>query len=314
MAQCYWKFCHCPENQPCTEHAGFFCSTFSGNTVGGPGSVNDAVTRDAELAIQRLGASADELDRMRDALETKKRELEELKDRLERGVDNPGDFDERRAIGDGFLTARRRLLRVDGELTQTLSDLSVMHGRITSVGAQVSTSLIVPYSSATGYCECYREKLRQLGPIANQTNAIRVNELTPALAQRGVLTNQVTNWLSAGSFQNVGKVIATLMLVGAIAAYVLFSVTAAVFILIIGLLALAIYLLTMLALLVTVQTVIARARRKMLKLELLYYRLQNITTCQRPLALPGGGTAPPPNVVDENAWWLEGTEPPPPGD
>jgi hypothetical protein len=315
MAQCYWRLCECPDNQPCTEHTGFFCSTFDGATVSGPNEVNDNVTRDAEMALVRLRNHSDEIERLRSEIEAKKAGLERMKADIENGIANAQTFAQRRVVADQILAGRQYLLRLEPQINQAIADLASLGGQITSAGSLVGLSTIVPYTSPTGYCACYQEKLRQLAPLPNKSNAIRVNELNPALTQRAAAFAQIAAMGSTGPLSTFGGTLASVALFVAIGVYLTpgIGTTLAAIVALIGLMAFALTLLGQAISIVDANAQIASARQKMVRLDLVYYRLQSINTCQR-AALPkpgtGGGVALPPEVVDENAWWQELIKPP----
>jgi hypothetical protein len=311
MAQCYWKLCHCPDSQPCAEHTGFFCSTFNGATVDEPGDVNDTVTRDAQIAIVALGEDADKIDRLRGELEAKKSSLEQMRDKIQRGLDNDLSFSERSEVAAEILAARDRLAQLDQEIKQIMADEASLSAKTSMAGGLISTYLIVPYSSPGGYCACYDEKRRQLAAIAAKTNAIRNGELADARALQAYAISQATTFITPIAI-NLGKIIGALTVYYAIAAYAIFGIKAAVIVLIVGLIVAAIYVFVILLALLLASAKVARARQKIVQLDLQYYRLQNIGSCQR-LALPPPGTgAPvlPPSFVDENEWWKKLLPPP----
>lgn len=95
MALCYWGLCECPDHEPCAEHAGFGCGFWNGILIQDPAQVEDALTRDAELAIVSLDADKDQVRAMRAQLEQKRADLEREKAQIERGLHGPSSIGQR---------------------------------------------------------------------------------------------------------------------------------------------------------------------------------------------------------------------------
>jgi hypothetical protein len=319
MPLCYWTLCHCPDQRPCVEHTGFHCGLWNGTAVRTPADVNDALTRDAELALVRLDRDSTQLDTLEARLSAERDELEreqrELEDALQRGA-----LGERRATINRLEVAYARLPGIRQDMRGVLADLDSLNARITSAGGLISTFLVVPYTSPTGYCACYDEKRRRLHPLVGQ-RAASAAMLAQPFAQRAAITGQVRSWFTQlPSQSNVMSTLGSVTFFAALFMFLLFGKVAAFFAVMVGLLLIAITLIDMIIALLRLDRQIMSIRRRIVKLDLLYYRVQSISTCQPP-ALPGTGTGvTPPPPIDDNAWWVElnesgnapGTSPSPP--
>ena len=303
MPICYWELCHCPDATPCNEHQGWNCGLWNGQVVQTPQVIRDAITRDAELALIRL----DEDDRTREtlkaALEARAEELDDEAEELTRMRSAAKSIGDRGVVVSRMQQAQRRLEQVDVELRRVIADLDAMNARASKAGDLISTYLIVPYASQTGYCACYDTKRARLDAIASQRDVFGA-QLSVLLAQRGTVVNQVVGLLAGmPSSGNLIQVTGSLALAFAIVAYVLFNLVTAYFVFMAGLIAIVAILASILVGLILIDDAIARVRRRIVKLDLAYYRLQAISTCQKP-ALPAG-TKPVGFLGSENAWLEE---------
>ena len=96
MPNCYWRLCTRPDTQPCPEHTGLACGRWNGQQVTALTQVSDAITRDAELAIQRLDADSSATDAVRQRLEQRKTDLERIKSDLESAINSADTYAKRR--------------------------------------------------------------------------------------------------------------------------------------------------------------------------------------------------------------------------
>jgi hypothetical protein len=318
MPNCHWTLCSCPDQQPCPEHAGWNCGRWTNVLVTSLAQISDAVTRDAEVALvaldqdrSRVESIQRDLERQRDELERERQELEQMF----RAADSVG---ERRVVAGRAQAMYDRLPQLNQQLQQVVTDLATLSSRVTAVGGAISTYLIVPYSSPTGYCTCYDEKRNRLAALAGQRSQ-QMSALRPLLAQRGTLMNQLTPLFGlVPNTANPIRVMGTLTVIAALAAFVLTGWFGGVIIALIGGVILILMLISILIIITGVDQQIMAVRSRIVSVDLQYYRLQAISTCQQPPAggpgvappTPPGVTPPmPPAVVDENAWWTETTRP-----
>lgn len=311
MASCFWSKCTCPDVQPCPEHTGLACGRWGGLQVTAEAQVADAVTRDAELAIIRLDEDQRRLDTVRARMEQRRDELQRERDDLARALESASTFGERRAAARQLEAAYRRAGDVQAELQQVMTDLASISAGAGSAGGLISTYLIVPYTSGTGYCDCYTDKCNRLAALAGQ-RAVQVAALGPLFAQKATLSNQFF-----GAFgqvpnpANVLRVTSSLTFLGVIAAFLLFGIKGALIALIVGGIAIIVILLAILLMLIDIDAQIMRIRQQIVRLDLTCYRQQAISTCIRGASAttraPGGGPG------DDNAWWWESGLVEPPG-
>jgi hypothetical protein len=308
MPSCFWQLCHCPDQQPCLEHAGFFCGRWNGQVV-------DTVTRDAELSIVRLTADSADLDRIRIQLDARRAALEAEAREIERGLNQPGTFDERRALVSKMFGTANRNASLNAEIAQALADLSAINQRAMTAGGLIATHLVVPYTSPAGYCACYAAKQAQLASVIEAANREQANVLTPLVTQLGVLSGQIMTLFSGGNVSRIGLLLGGLKAAAALAAFILIGVKVSFLLSFLALLLFAIFLLYLIVQAVTLQIRIAQSRARIVKLHLAYYRIQEISTCQRALVPPPAAPLLPPSFQLENAWWrrlIEEVGPPAP--
>ncbi len=302
MPICYWNLCHCPDAQPCSEHSGLGCSRWGSQTIQSLSQVSDPITHDAELAAVALDNDQAEANRLRQDLERKKADLEREKNDLEQAFNSADSYSERRAVARRIEGMYDRLAKIQPELQQTIADLNTLNARASVRGALIGTYLIVPYSSASGYCACYTEKQNRLAAIASQ-RAAEVAKLTPLFAQRAAIGQQVLGLFSSlPNPANIFKITGSLTFVAMLIAFIFLGIKAALIALLIGLIVIAIILITMIILLLSIDSQIMAVRQRIVRLDLQYYRLQSISTCVRPAA---GSSTTTGSGADENSWWKE---------
>jgi hypothetical protein len=308
MAACYWGPCHCPDAEPCAEHAGYNCGRWNTIAVQNLSQIQDALTRDAELAITALAADQRRVNDIRRRLERRRDELEREKNDVERALGAASSIGERRVAADRLQRLYDRVPTLHKELLQAVTDLSSINASARLAGSQISLSLIVPYSSPSGYCACYDVKRDRLAAIATQRDRQR-QALTPLLMQRGHVLNQFNNLFSlVPDPNNLLKVFTTIAIGAAILVFILAGALTAQIAFLLGVIAFYVILFMLLAELASVDRQIMAVRQRMVGLDLAYYRLQSISTCQQPPAAPPPpgttplppGTTPPP--AGENAW------------
>ncbi len=293
MPRCYWFQCSCPDTQPCPEHTGVGCSLLGGVLVTSPQGVNDAVTHDADLAVVSMAADSTRLDELHARLETRLQDLERQKREIEDAAATAGGFFERRAVVDRAQRLHDSLLHVDDELRQVVNDLDVLDRTWQWQANAVGILLNRPYFDPAGYCSCYGRKVQRLSTLdamlaGEQT---RINQLMGELNYwQAQLTPGFTNFTQAKAMIALfGLLMFSLGVLG----WVLFgTANAAALGALIGLVIFAIALYALVIHVVAVRAALVASRRRLLTLYLLYYRIQQIPTCQHPPLTAGG-----------DSWW-----------
>jgi multidrug efflux pump subunit AcrA (membrane-fusion protein) len=279
MPQCFWQLCTCPDTQPCPEHKGLECSILNGRLITKPEDVNDALTAEAELSLVAMDADDTRLRQLTTQLETRKRDLEREKQDIERMLRNASGYSERKAAVARAKDLDARLSNLDSELRAILDELDVLERRWKWAVNRVSSRLILPYADPNGYCACYTRKVNRLSAVASmfareqaiiaavtaEMNAIRVQ------LQIGFL--QFTNLKLANTLA-ASLTILMFLLTG--------SLLTAILTLLVGLAAISIGLFILMLHKMTLTARSLAAQRRLLKLFLLYYRLQQIPTCRPP--------------------------------
>jgi hypothetical protein len=304
MPNCYWRLCTCPDTQPCPEHTGLACGKWNGLHVTALTQVSDAITRDAELAIQRLNSDSTEADAIRQRLEQRKRDLERIKADLDTAINTANSFSERRQAARMLQDAYRRIGETQQEIGQVQTDLDSINARASNAGWRVTLALIVPYTSASGYCACYTTKQNWLAAIASQ-RATLTPQVTALSVQRTAVANRViVMWGRLPMLSDIMKGLGTLTTIAAIAAYMIFGWKIALIAVVIGLLLIAILVVTTCIQLAQVSAQLLAVRQQIVKADLRYYRQQSISTCRTPPKVIGDGPRSDPDD-DENAWFVD---------
>ena len=295
MASCYWGLCKCPDHEPCTQHTGFNCGNWQGMPIQSLNQINNAVTRDAELALVSLDDDRNLLRDKRNQLEQQRNDIENERNGINTGL-NGTSFTARRRTAQQIERAYRRVARLDTEMRQVVSDLDSINARGGSAGALIASLLIVPYTSALGYCSCYDAKRDRLNVIAAQTGH-QQRKIAQLFLRRAGIRREIFNSLSLLPASNtVLRMLGTITFIAVVITFILFGIATAGYTLIAGLLLIALLVFTTLFNLIDIDDQIMAARQKVVRLNLAYYRMQSITTCQR---------TPLPEREDENAWYYE---------
>ena len=301
MALCYWGLCKCPDHQPCAQHAGFGCGFWNGLFIQDPAQVNDALTRDAELAIAALDADKSEVRATRAQLEQQRDDLEREQAQLKRGMSGPSSIAERRRTATQIKQTYARLGQIRDQSRQVMTDLDSINARSSSAGAALAMSLIIPYTSAAGYCTCYDTKRSRLAAIATEI-ARQQTQLTPLYARKNAIRQQVFGTVSAlPTRPTVLRMLGSITFFVAIVAFILFNAAVAAVAVILGLLLIAFVVYDLLFDLIDINAQILSLRQNIVRLNLSYYRIQSIATCRAvPLEESEDGT-----WYDENRWYRQ---------
>ena len=213
------------------------------------------------------------------------------RDVIAQGLTPGSSMGERAAATRQFRASYARLAAVEQEISSKMDDLEALDVRSSQAGAVLSLELIVPYTSPYGYCSCYHTKCKQLAAIDSQATRYR-SELNPLFQQQGQIRSDIFAWFSTfPNFRNRFKLVGGITLFFALLGFIIWGTNAGLLILFLGLLALLIMVFTALIRLIRVQDQMAAIRQKIVRLDLAYYRLQAISTCQRWLPLPEGEPA-----------------------
>ncbi len=271
MPICFWKLCHCPDQQPCVEHVGIGCSILNGRAIAVETDVDDPVTRAAEVAIAQLERDRQRVDEIRRRLEDRKAQLERERQELEQQAAAADSRRDRRAVVEKERELARRHEHLSDELVALTDEIDALGNSAMTAMATVSGALKIPYSDPTGYCACYDDKLRQLSALAAQIMA----ELA-TLAAAMVAYNAAR----AAAIPKL-RVTFTIALLVFLLMFIFLSLGAAL--VVGGFLALMFTAITVVGL--AFQMAVRRAamlqsRLRLLKLRLSYYRIQQIPTCQ----------------------------------
>lgn len=315
MALCYWGLCTCPDHEPCAQHAGFGCGFWNGIPIQDPTQVDDALTRDAELAIVSLDADKDEVRTMRAQLEQKRADLERERAQIESVLHGPSSMSQRRQTARQIERAYGRIGQIRAEARQTMTDLDSINARSSSAGAMIAMSLIIPYTSASGYCACYDTKRGRLAAIASEI-ARQQAMLTPLLTRKNAIRQQIFGTFSAlPTRPTILRMLGSITFFVAVVAFILFNAATAAIAAILGLLLIAFVVYDMLFDLIDINAQILVIRQNIVRLNLAYYRMQSIATCR---AVPLEENEDDDTWYDENRWYREAvpeyTTPPEPED
>ena len=314
MPNCIWGPCTCPDTtpagQPCPEHSGVLCSTFTGVLITDPRQVNDGFTAQVEDAIRILRRDEDYFRDLRRRIEEKRRLAEEERRQLQDLADAAEDEEERRVL---VRTAEEIVERYEAErdlLQSFVDEVDVRLDQQEPFLLFAYGALMIPYNDPTGYCACYTTKLARLNAINTQitTVGLRLNQLRTSLPtlRKDLLASLLSLTFPVFTGTAYGIKLLIFLLLGAPAPGLFLPIAAAVTLL----LAFAV-ILYMFHRYVTTATSITTLRIRLLGLILSYYRLQQIRTCVQATssATPGEGDNGDDANGDSNG--PHGEEPPP---
>ena len=286
MATCLWGLCTCPTLMPCVEHQGIWCSRFFGRAVLRLADVQDATVTRALEALRDLQREADETDEKVRQAETRKRNWERRQAAFEQRYETVDDSQAADLDADG------QSIATDGSAEVVEAELQVRDAQQAvrdpeGAAAFLAPLLHIPYHDPGGRCPCYRRKLAQVAIVQNRINAAqldvlqRTNHLRTQIRQARLLVATVSLAIAG-----LGGLVALLGVVAFKAALLI-------------LLLVAIALLAQIILLLTARAALTRARTRLLRARLVYYRLQHVSTCMLPF--PGWDQTEPPGTGDGDA-------------
>ena len=117
-----------------------------------------------------------------------------------------------------------RIGQIRAEAQQTMSDLDSINARSSSAGAMIAMSLIIPYTSASGYCACYDTKRGRLAAIASEI-ARQQARLTPLLMRKNAIRQEVFGTFSSlPTRPTVLRMLLSIAFAVAIIAFIFFNV------------------------------------------------------------------------------------------
>jgi len=282
MATCYWQLCDCPTVQPCTEHAGLHCSILNGKAVSDPTQINDAVTLALDARIKELDGDAKKLAEIKARIEAYKARLEKDKADIERAMDAATNRSERSAAVDQAKQANDRADETAQEILKIAQELNTLSTpwMLTAMGA--SGRLITPFIDTTGYCSCYARKQQALAAVAAEI-----------ASQRAIY---VANWTAYSSFRttmiNYYRYVLGGLVAIEIGIWIWFGIGKAA--LVATLVFEIVIVIALVAAIAYVEVLLSRmneATRQIALLTELYYRVQQIPTCQKP-----------PNTQNDETW------------
>jgi hypothetical protein len=276
MAICYWQLCHCPDAMPCGEHDGVQCSMAGGTTVSSESQINDSITRALEAALLMMEGDQVEISSAKATYETQKTLLETEKSEIERDIKAAKDRRERRAVMERAEKTNARMKKLADEIQTLMDKLDAMTARWQTAIATGSNRLILPYSDASGYCACYNRKTQRLAVIATQI-ATEQAKFGAALMQYTAIRASITSYLT--DVRNWRGGILTLIIV---AAWIYLGMSqAAINTIGVGLIILALALFALLIHGINLVSQMDAAEKRLAGLVLMYYRLQQISTCKK---------------------------------
>jgi len=205
---------------------------------------------------------------------------------LEAAFDGAQTISQRRAAIQKGKQAYSTAADVNQEIIAVTQKISALTTGWQSAFSVMSTRLIQPYSDPTGFCDCYNSKIKQLASINGQINTA----MTAYNADRAELAIYQTNIV------NIVKTPGTIVAGLGIWAYIIFGVGAALLkALFVILLFVAILVYALLIRILFIVKRMARLSRQIQGFQLIYYRVQNIGTCQKFIGDP---------LWFGEGWWL----------
>jgi hypothetical protein len=268
---------------PCVEHQGIWCSRFFGRPVLRLADVQDPTVARALAALRDLQTEAQQTDAKRVQVEARKRSWESRKDAFDQRYQNVGDADAADLEADHRSIATDAASEVTGAELEVRDALQAVDDPEGGAGF-LAPLLHIPYHDPTGRCPCYRRKLRRLAVVQVRINDARLDVLQRANHLRAQIRQ--TRLLVATVSLALAGLAGLLALLGPVG----FKAALVIVLLIV------IALLAQLIMLLLARAALTRARVRLLRARLLYYRLQHVSTCMRPF--PGWDQADPPGTED----------------
>jgi hypothetical protein len=268
---------------PCPEHAGIWCSRFFGRPVLRLTDAQDATVARALAMLQGFEREAEELAAKAREVEARKQRWEARKDAFEQRYQNVDDTQAADLEADGQRIRADATIEVAGadvEVGNVLQAIADPEGD----AAFLAPFLQIPYHDPGGRCPCYRRKIRQLIVVQDRINSAQGLVFDRATRLKAV-ADQTRLFVAAISTALAG--IAALTALLGVAA---FKATLVILLLII------IVMLAMIIALMLARRALTQARIRLLKARLVYYRLQNVSTCVLPF--PGWDQTEPPGDGD----------------
>ncbi len=276
MPACYWQLCHCPDVDPCSEHDGVECSMAGGTTVTAESQINDAITSALEAALLMMDRDQIEIDAAKTTLEVQKTLLETEKIEIDRDIKAAKNRTERRAVLERAEKTNERIKKLADEIQSVTDKLDAMATRWQTAIATGTNRLVLPYADTTGYCECYNRKKQRLAVIAAQI-ATEQAKFAAAMMQYNATRASIMSYLT--DVRNWRGGILTLIIV---AAWIYLGMSqAAINTIGIGLIILALALYAVLIYAINLVSQMDAAEKRLTALVLMYYRLQQISTCKK---------------------------------
>lgn len=293
MALCYWKVCDCPDATPCAQHSGVACGTHDGHQIDKAEQVGDAVTHRAELALMKMEDDKARVNQIAARLEARRDELQRVQADIEQRLRAADSYAKRRDAIAFAKQKNKEYADLDRELKAVLSDLDMLENSWRWEGNVLASRLVVPYVDPSAYCSCYDVKKQRLAVI-NGLCAPHLAEIGLCLAEIAKIRTELQpgftqfNTLKKGFSVVAAATILVFLITG--------TVAAATWALLVGLIAVAILLIIAHVRLADLRRRILLAQIQIMKLNLHYYRTQQIATC---LPAKAGATAP------GGDWWDE---------
>jgi len=280
---CYWNLCDCPTpppDAPCTEHRGLDCSIWHGQIVTTETQINDSLTAELQTAIAEADADIAQLDIYQSRAEQLKADAEREQRDAENAVNGANSYSARKqAVAEVEEGVNRSKARRD-EFRQLTDDTSGIGEKYVPAIDRGFNRLLIPYSDPNGYCACYQRKVNRLATLAtriatDQTTLTSLQTTTLPTAKSRVLASLLTLVFPVftGLFLGVQLLLAYLGLIS-LGTLVPIAAALALFAAMVIIAASVLYLLY-----VTRQ--IVNTRKRLLQLILMYYRIQQISTCRK---------------------------------
>lgn len=287
MATCFWQRCTCPTFMPCQEHQGIWCGRFRGRVVGDLSEIRNDLVDAAFAVIRSLESRAGDADASAVAAEALQRDWERRRAELEQRYPDPDQADPVTLRGEIDALSREANAQADA-LQREIDGIAELTRNPERDIAFLTPNLLIPFHDADGYCDCYAGKLAKLAAAAGH------------LERAELALGQATRDLD-GQFSEVWRAGVAYLLAGTgfVALIGLGLPPGTLFLALLLVLAVLIALIIHWVRLHRLRAAFFRAQAVVLQARLLYYRLQHVSTCQRPF--DGWQTAQPPPKEERTA-------------
>jgi hypothetical protein len=280
---CYWKLCNCPTpplNKACSQHGGFSCSLWQNQTISTETQITDTLTRELTTAIADADKDAAQLEIFQTRATQMQADIQRDNQKINEEINNADSYSSRKQAEAATEKAVDDAKKRRDEYRQMVDDSSGIVEKTVLAIDRGFYRLIIPYSNSSGYCACYQRKVKRLAGLASKITTEQTNLNTLQNFTWPTAKNRMVVALGSLVFPAFVGVVMGIKLLLAYLGFVSLGTLLPILAAIALLAAMVIIAATALYMLSVAQNIV-KTRKRLLRLILLYYRVQQISTCQK---------------------------------